>query len=115
MQVDFGGNMDNETMQCPFCNETINVNAKKCKYCGEWLVEKEPNFIMSLYSKTKFNSEKKILAIILNILFIIMSTVFTIVFFVNTDSIFWILLAILCLNWVAITLFIIDRTNSTSK
>lgn len=26
-----------ETKGCPFCAETINVNAKKCKHCGEFL------------------------------------------------------------------------------
>lgn len=23
--------------QCPFCGERININALKCKHCGEWL------------------------------------------------------------------------------
>ena len=26
--------------QCPFCSETIHVDAKKCKHCGEYLDEK---------------------------------------------------------------------------
>ena len=29
-----------ETKQCPYCGETINIAAKKCKHCGEWLEEK---------------------------------------------------------------------------
>ncbi len=34
--------MDNqETKQCPFCNETINAQAKKCRYCKNWLTDKE--------------------------------------------------------------------------
>jgi len=31
-----------ETKRCPYCNEEINAQAKKCKHCGEWLEEKEP-------------------------------------------------------------------------
>ena len=104
--------MSDETKQCPYCGENINSNAKKCKCCGEWLIKKEPNFIMLLYSNEKYNSEKKVLAIILNILFIILSIIFVIVFFINTDSVFWLLLAILCLFWTAITLYIIDRINN---
>ena len=29
-----------ETKICPFCGETINSQAQKCKYCGEWLDNK---------------------------------------------------------------------------
>lgn len=107
--------MSNETIQCPFCGEEINSNAKKCKCCGEWLIEREPNFIMSLYSNTKYNSEKKILSIVLNLLFTILSIIFVILFFVNTDSTFWLLLTIICLLWVAITLSVIDRINRRSN
>lgn len=32
--------MSDETKNCPFCGETINIDAKKCKHCGEWLEEK---------------------------------------------------------------------------
>lgn len=28
-------------MKCPFCAETVKSEAKKCKHCGEWLVEPE--------------------------------------------------------------------------
>jgi uncharacterized protein (TIGR02145 family) len=29
--------MTDQTKRCPFCNEEINIYAKKCKHCGEWL------------------------------------------------------------------------------
>ena len=32
--------MSEDTKQCPFCGEEINVVAKKCKHCGEFLDEK---------------------------------------------------------------------------
>lgn len=28
---------DSTTKKCPFCNEDINVDAKKCRFCGKWL------------------------------------------------------------------------------
>ena len=34
--------MSDETKQCPYCGETININAKKCRFCGEWLNEETP-------------------------------------------------------------------------
>ena len=32
--------MNNETKQCPYCGETIKVQAQKCRFCGQWLNEK---------------------------------------------------------------------------
>lgn len=28
-----------ELIRCPYCGESIRPNAKKCRYCGEWLAE----------------------------------------------------------------------------
>jgi len=30
---------DNEKRKCPFCGEEINVNAKKCRFCKNWIDE----------------------------------------------------------------------------
>lgn len=29
--------LEGDGARCPFCNEAIQVSAKKCRYCGEWL------------------------------------------------------------------------------
>ena len=33
--------MNEEYKKCPYCQEYINIRAKKCKHCGEWLIPKE--------------------------------------------------------------------------
>ena len=33
--------MENKTIHCPFCDEEILADAKKCKHCGEWLSEED--------------------------------------------------------------------------
>lgn len=33
--------MENKTIHCPYCDEEILADAKKCKHCGEWLYEED--------------------------------------------------------------------------
>ena len=33
--------MDEERMKCPYCSEQIIVDAKKCRFCGEWFTDKK--------------------------------------------------------------------------
>lgn len=35
--------MPEKLKKCPYCGEDILVTARKCKHCGEWLVENEVN------------------------------------------------------------------------
>ena len=39
---------NSENKQCPFCNAEIDANAKKCKYCGEWVSSKEDDLPQEL-------------------------------------------------------------------
>lgn len=33
--------MEYKTKHCPYCDEEILFDAKKCKHCGEWLTEED--------------------------------------------------------------------------
>ncbi|MCR4808561.1 MAG: zinc ribbon domain-containing protein [Prevotella sp.] len=37
-----------ETKRCPYCGEEILAIAKKCRFCGEWLTDKEKPKIQNL-------------------------------------------------------------------
>jgi hypothetical protein len=33
--------MEGERVKCPYCSELIIIDAKKCRFCGEWFIEKK--------------------------------------------------------------------------
>jgi hypothetical protein len=33
--------MDEKRIKCPYCSEQIIIDAKKCRFCGEWFTEKK--------------------------------------------------------------------------
>lgn len=38
-------NSSTEIKLCPFCNAEISFDAKKCKFCGEWVDENKKIFL----------------------------------------------------------------------
>ena len=40
-----------DTKHCPFCNEIIKAEAIKCRFCGEFLTENNPEYIKIIESK----------------------------------------------------------------
>ena len=66
-----------ETKQCPFCGEEININAKKCKHCGEWLeetqteVEEQPETIQNGNNSNGWGNRNPIVRGIVDVLTII--------------------------------------------
>lgn len=51
--------MEKKTKTCPYCGEEIMATAKKCKHCGEWLVEvtNEPVQQASVIKESYFSPE----------------------------------------------------------
>ncbi|MDA8404788.1 MAG: hypothetical protein M0Z56_11460 [Desulfobacteraceae bacterium] len=42
-----------ETKECPACAELININAKKCKHCGEYLSKSNNEKILVVNNQTE--------------------------------------------------------------
>lgn len=62
----FCKNWIDEEVLCPFCSEKIKASAKKCRFCGEWLPKKK---------KLQFNKRSIIiLALVVLITFLIILT-----------------------------------------
>lgn len=57
-------NDNKRRISCPFCSEKILSNAKKCRYCGEWINKHSTKL------KNKFSIKKIILGVIVLILLI---------------------------------------------
>lgn len=41
LQAKEASQAEEEKVPCPYCGETINASAKKCRFCGELLDEEE--------------------------------------------------------------------------
>jgi Zn-dependent protease with chaperone function len=57
--------MSDNTKQCPFCGETIQITAKKCRHCGEWLDKTKQQETLRNYSNgisfDRFVCEKEVM------------------------------------------------------
>lgn len=45
--------MKNDTKQCPYCGQKIKAIAKKCRFCGRWINEKDENSALQTNNATK--------------------------------------------------------------
>jgi hypothetical protein len=57
-----------ETRQCPFCSETVNIDAKTCRYCGHALLVLTPSVLgwvtVAEYAAETSKSEEDIMSAI---------------------------------------------------
>jgi len=57
-----------ETRQCPFCSETVNIDAKTCRYCGHALLVLTPSVLgwvtVAEYAAATSESEEDIMSAI---------------------------------------------------
>lgn len=65
-------NWIDEEIECPYCAEKIKASAKKCRYCGEWLDKNEDNDFTKKSKTDLKNSEK----LSLNNLWLIFGAIF---------------------------------------
>ena len=36
------GNVDDDTVKCPFCKKSVYEDADVCPYCGQWILRDSP-------------------------------------------------------------------------
>jgi len=58
-------NNEDKTKICPYCGEIIKVNARKCRFCGEWFENRQTEELGKVNNEN-FNEEKQNLGIFKN-------------------------------------------------
>ena len=56
----FCNNWIDDEVECPFCAEKIKASAKKCRYCGEWLADNQKNVEGGISSSQKLQINKSL-------------------------------------------------------
>lgn len=76
----FCKNWIDEEILCPYCQEKIKKSAKKCRFCGEWLDKSTPEEDKNSFKNFKFdfNSKTKKIVVISSVVFIIAAVCFLI-------------------------------------
>lgn len=79
-------NEKTEFKRCPYCGNEINLMAKKCQYCWEWLVSKQSNSFIDLVTWTNLNRVWRAKYLVRNI-------IFTLVIYLCAFLVWWIMVA----------------------
>ena len=83
----FCGNWIDEEIECPFCAERIKASAKKCRFCGEFLPSKKNK--INIFSSIEGIFSKKlglVFLIVLPILFVLVLFIFSVLYVPTCES-----------------------------
>lgn len=64
-------------ISCPFCSEKILADAKKCRFCGEWMHKKDINV-------TEVKTKKRNSKLLILIVIFIIGTIYYLIRYYNT-------------------------------